>query len=65
MIEDKHRVAALAAIASEPDLFEVLPPEIWAHLKERNLIAHQLKGKRATGLVLTHAGLEFLRRTLT
>lgn len=64
MIEEKHRAAALAALADDAELEEVIPPDVWALLVREGQVEHVFKGKRAAGLRLTAAGLAFLKRTL-
>lgn len=65
MIEDKHRVAALAVMATDAELEEAIPPEIWSHLVDTGRLEYESRGKgRIKGLRLTDAGREFLRRSL-
>lgn len=56
MIEEKHRVAALAALASREQIHELRLEDVWDRLEREGMI---------DGARLTESGYAFLRRSLS
>lgn len=64
VIDDRHRIAVLAAIADDGELEECIPPEAWALATREGAVEANFENKRRPGLQLTDAGRAFLKRAL-